>query len=176
MQIYRIVEILTLLHAISTTTHATAHAILVANVAPVATSTTANVSVAVVLVVHLLSLLLGMPLGLLLVHVVHSLGFYQLVNLSRDKGLGAQGVSCTQRMSEMQKRCLSAECYKTKCSVTEDRTYLCSCNTRHQFLGKCMTRWIAIGCLVLFVLAHGKECGGPWTYRAGQRLCRRVIR
>lgn len=71
--------VLTLLHAVTT-----AHAILVANVAPVATSTTANVSVAIVLVIHLLSLLLGMPLSLLPVHVVHSLGFYQLVNLSGD--------------------------------------------------------------------------------------------
>lgn len=84
-------NILTLLHAISTTTHATAHAILVADVAPVATSTTANVSVAIGLVVHLLSLLLGVPLGLLPVHVVHSLGLYQLVNLSRDR----QGVKRT---------------------------------------------------------------------------------
>jgi hypothetical protein len=85
--------LLTLLHAISTPTHATAHAILVANVAPVTTSTTANVSVAIVLVIHLLGLLLGVPLSLLPVHVVHSLGFYQLVNLTGD----TQGVTRTKK-------------------------------------------------------------------------------
>jgi len=55
---------LTLLHAVATP-HASPHAVLAANVAPVATPAAADVPVAVLLIIHLFCLLLGMPFRLL---------------------------------------------------------------------------------------------------------------
>ncbi len=69
-------------HASShTSSHASAYTIPLANIAPVASSTTAEVPVTILLLIDLFSLLLGMPLGLLPVYVVESFGLNQLVHL-----------------------------------------------------------------------------------------------
>jgi len=63
-------------------TSSSAYTILLANIAPV-TSTTANIPVAILLVIHLFCLLLSMPFGFLPVHIVQAFGLDQLVHLHR---------------------------------------------------------------------------------------------
>ena len=70
----------TLLHAVAST-HATANTILIAQIAPIVVSTAADIPATILLIIHLFSLLSGVPFSFFSVHIVHAFCLNQLVYL-----------------------------------------------------------------------------------------------